>query len=150
MSLSWLCDGADGCYVVVIVVIVSHKCHVPFITLGFPSLKILLTDDAPTILKVVGRLLRSNGHSVETAVNGNQSLESLKKFYASNECDVLLTDLQMPVMDGIESTKRFRVWEEAQQCLLDAQGMPSLPPPHLIYRPPTNNSPSPHLANPPK
>ena len=92
-------------------------------------MKILLTDDAPTILKVVGRLLRSNGHSVETAVNGHQSLEKLKTYYTNNECDVLLTDLQMPVMDGIECTKRFRVWEETQQCLLDAQGM--TPPPRL-------------------
>ena len=28
----------------------------------------------------------------------------------------------MPVMDGLEFTKRFRVWEEEQQCLLEAQG----------------------------
>ena len=90
-------------------------------------MKILLTDDAPTILKVVGRLLRSNGHSIETAVNGNQSLEKLKTYYTNNECDVLLTDLQMPVMDGIECTKRFRAWEEAQQCLLEEQGLPRRP-----------------------
>ena len=30
----------------------------------------------------------------------------------------------MPVMDGLEFTKRFRVWEEEQQRLLEAQGLP--------------------------
>ena len=88
------------------------------------ELRVLLTDDAPSILKVCNRMLRSNGHAVQTAVNGHQSLEKLKIYYANNECDVLLTDLQMPVMDGIECTKRFRAWEETQQCLLDAQGLP--------------------------
>ena len=56
----------------------------------------------------------------------------------------------MPVLDGLEFSKRFRVWEEEQQCLLEAQGPLSLPPlhthihipdnPHLtIYLPPSNN-----------
>ena len=91
------------------------------------ALRVLLTDDAPTILKVCKRMLQTNGHAVQTAVNGHQSLEKLKTYYTNNECDVLLTDLQMPVMDGIECTKRFRAWEEAQQCLLEAQGLPRRP-----------------------
>ena len=91
------------------------------------ELRVLLTDDAPSILKVCNRMLRSNGHAVQTAVNGHQSLEKLKIYYANNECDVLLTDLQMPVMDGIECTKRFRAWEETQQCLLEEQGLPRRP-----------------------
>ena len=94
---------------------------------GTPLLKILLTDDTQTIIKVAGRMLRTNGHPVETAVNGSQSLEKLKISYVNNDIDVLLTDLQMPVMDGIECTKRFRAWEEEQQCLLDAQGLPRRP-----------------------
>ena len=61
------------------------------------ALRVLLTDDAPTILKVCKRMLQTNGHAVQTAVNGHQSLEKLKTYYTNNECDVLLTDLQMPV-----------------------------------------------------
>ena len=91
------------------------------------ALRVLLTDDAPTILKVCKRMLQTNGHAVQTAVNGHQSLEKLKTYYTNNECDVLLTDLQMPVMDGIECTKRFRAWEETQQCLLEEQGLPRRP-----------------------
>ena len=62
------------------------------------KVRVLLTDDAPTILKVCNRMLRSHGHAVQTAVNGLQSLEKLKTYYTNNECDVLLTDLQMPVL----------------------------------------------------
>ena len=91
------------------------------------ELRILVTDDAPSILKVCKRMLTTNGHTVDTAVNGNESLEKLKIKYMNQECDALMTDIQMPVMDGIECTKRFRVWEEAQQCHLDAQGLPRRP-----------------------
>ena len=94
---------------------------------GTPLIKILLTDDTQTILKVAGRMLKTNGHPVETAVNGSQSLEKLKSSYVDSDIDVLLTDLQMPVMDGIECTKRFRAWEEERQCLLDAQSLPRRP-----------------------
>ena len=72
-------------------------------------------------------MLTINGHTVDTAVNGNESLEKLKSKYMNQEYAALVTDIQMPVMDGIECTKRFRVWEEAQQCLLDAQGVPRRP-----------------------
>ena len=91
------------------------------------TLRVLVTDDAPTILKVCKRLLTINGHTVDTAVNGNESLEKLKAKYMSQEYDAFVTDIQMPVMDGIECTKRFRLWEEKQQCLLDAQGLPRRP-----------------------
>ena len=90
-------------------------------------MRILVTDDAPTILKVCKRMLTINGHTVDTAVNGYQSLEKLKVMYIKKECDALVTDIQMPVMDGIECTKRFRVWEETQQYRLDVQGLPRRP-----------------------
>ena len=95
----------------------------PVISNLLAPLRVLVTDDAPTILKVCKRMLTINGHNVETAVNGNESLQKLKTKYANQEYDVLVTDIQMPVMDGIECTKRFRVWEETQQSLLDGQGV---------------------------
>ena len=58
-------------------------------------LRILLTDDSASILKVTKRFLLANGHFVETADNGNQSLERLKRERA--EFDMHITDLQMPV-----------------------------------------------------
>ena len=80
-----------------------------------PPLRILLTDDAASILKVTKRFLEKNGHTVETAENGNQSLERLKA--RRDDFDLLITDLQMPVMDGFESVKRFREREAALNIL---------------------------------
>jgi CheY-like chemotaxis protein len=60
---------------------------------ALPQLRILLTDDSPAILKVTTRFLEKAGHIVETADNGNQSLERLK--VARDKFDVLITDLQV-------------------------------------------------------
>ena len=49
---------------------------------------------------------------METAENGNRSLEILRARCA--EFDLLITDLQMPVMDGFESVTRFREFEQQQ------------------------------------
>ena len=78
-----------------------------------PPLRILLTDDAVSILKVTKRFLEKHGHTVETAENGSQSLKRLKA--GREDLDLLITDLQMPVMDGFESVRRFREHEQKQQ-----------------------------------
>ena len=61
-----------------------------------------------------------NGHTVETVDNGLQALERLKG--GSRYFDVLITDLQMPVMDGFESVREYRKWEECFLCLSDTIG----------------------------
>ena len=50
-----------------------------------------------------------NGHNVVTADNGNQALEKLK--LNRQNFDLWVTDLQMPIMDGFESVRRFREYE---------------------------------------
>jgi CheY-like chemotaxis protein len=92
-----------------------------------PPLSILLTDDSPSILKVTTRFLEKSGHNVETAENGNQCLERLKE--GRHEFDLLITDLQMPVMDGFESVRRFRNFERSNAERL-GEGLP--PPPLVI------------------
>ena len=58
------------------------------------------------------RVLKQNGHTVVKAENGNQSLELLKKSYETgNYFDAVVTDLQMPVLDGFASIRRFREFE---------------------------------------
>ena len=81
------------------------------------SLRILLVDDSISILKVTSRALRAMGHQVETEENGSLGLARMKKALINNEFDLLLTDLQMPVMDGFLFVKRFRQYEE--EMLLD-------------------------------
>ena len=49
---------------------------------------------------------------METASNGFLGLKRLEKAFESNEFDMVLSDLQMPIMDGLEATKRYRKFEE--------------------------------------
>eukprot|EP00596_Hydrurales_sp_CCMP1899_P001992 CAMPEP_0119040854 /NCGR_PEP_ID=MMETSP1177-20130426/10890_1 /TAXON_ID=2985 /ORGANISM="Ochromonas sp, Strain CCMP1899" /LENGTH=511 /DNA_ID=CAMNT_0007006311 /DNA_START=1048 /DNA_END=2583 /DNA_ORIENTATION=+ len=76
---------------------------------------ILLIDDSPSVLRVTSRFLLMNHHTVVTAPNGWAGLEILKETYGTPEqFDLVLTDMQMPVMDGIEATSRFRNFEEIE------------------------------------
>ncbi len=69
-----------------------------------PSVRILLVEDNPINQKVAASLLARQGHRVDLAENGQQALERL----AQADYDVVLMDVQMPVMDGFEATRQLR------------------------------------------
>ena len=79
------------------------------------NLRFLVVDDSPSILKVLSRSLQSKKFIVETADNGSAGLDRLLEGYDSNDFDVVLMDLQMPVMDGIEAVRRYREFEVSQR-----------------------------------
>jgi len=82
---------------------------------GLMAKNILLIDDSPSVLRVTSRFLLMNYHTVVTAPNGCAGLEILKDTYGTTQqFDLVLTDMQMPVMDGIEATIRFRIFEGEQ------------------------------------
>lgn len=67
---------------------------------------ILLVDDEGSVVKLVSTVLRSLGHQVLSAANG---LEGLAVFQSYTEViELVITDLQMPVMDGYEFVGRIR------------------------------------------
>ena len=68
------------------------------------EIKILLVDDEPDILEIVGYNLRNEGYQVFTASNGIEAVKSAKK----NIPQLILLDIMMPEMDGIEACEKIR------------------------------------------
>ncbi len=68
------------------------------------NIKILLVDDEPDILEIVGYNLRNEGYQVFTAANGIEAVKSAKK----NIPQLILLDIMMPEMDGIEACEKIR------------------------------------------
>lgn len=60
--------------------------------------KILIVDDQPELLGILRRILEKEGHSVSDAKNGVVAL----RHCASEPCDLVITDLFMPEVDGIQ------------------------------------------------
>ncbi len=67
--------------------------------------KILVVDDNPQNIQVIGSLLRDAGYSVGFAFDGQQALILLHK---TNDYDLVLLDVNMPVMNGFETCRAMR------------------------------------------
>ena len=66
--------------------------------------KILLVDDEETMVKYLSRRLIRRGFDVSVAYNGLSALEKIK----ANDFDLVLLDVLMPEMDGIETLKEIK------------------------------------------
>jgi CheY-like chemotaxis protein/HPt (histidine-containing phosphotransfer) domain-containing protein len=68
------------------------------------SVNVLLADDSPTNRRLAIRLLEKRGHSVTAVENGLEAVRAVEK----DRYDVILMDVQMPEMDGLEATGAIR------------------------------------------
>jgi CheY-like chemotaxis protein len=62
-------------------------------------MRVLLTEDDDSVRAFVSRALELDGHAVETACNGVEAMDRLNA--CAGDYDLLVTDVKMPVMDGI-------------------------------------------------
>jgi len=70
-------------------------------------MKLLIVDDSATMRKIIMRSIRQSGFKVDKfleAGNGKEALELI----TSNPVDIVLTDINMPDMDGLELLKKLR------------------------------------------
>ena len=75
------------------------------------SLEILVVDDEPTNIRVISELLLKLGHSVYCASNGQEAVE----LWGRGNFDIILMDIQMPIMDGNMATLEIRQREIDKQ-----------------------------------
>ncbi len=76
-------------------------------TLEVPPLKILLVEDAKENRIIIKAYLKKTPHKIEVAENGKIGLEK----FISEDYDLVLMDMRMPVMDGYTATGEIRKWE---------------------------------------
>ena len=69
-----------------------------------PSEKIMIVDDEADVLDLCSRVLKFDGYQVETASNGYEAIETAQQ----EHFDLLLTDIKMPGMDGLEIAQTLK------------------------------------------
>jgi len=78
------------------------------------NIKILLVDDEPDILEIISYNLTAQGYNVFTANNGAKAIKKAKKEHP----DLIILDVMMPEMDGIEACEQIRQIPELKHTLI--------------------------------
>src|SRR5260370_8252219 len=100
-------------------------------------IRILLADDHPIVREGLRAVLETQADfevvgTPQQAANGDEALRLALELRP----DILLLDLEMPVMDGVETIRRLR-----QQIRLDPRTVDATHPPIIVFTPSPNNNP---------
>ena len=80
-------------------------------------MKILAVDDEPQILRALRTSLAARGHDVVTAPNGETALDIL----GAADVDLVVLDLGLPGIDGVEAIRRLRSWSKVPVIVLSVR-----------------------------
>jgi len=83
-------------------------------TVNPEDIKILLVDDEPDILEIISYSLKNAGYNIYTAINGIEAVEQASKI----EPHLIILDVMMPEMDGIEACEVIRKTEKIKNTLI--------------------------------
>jgi len=78
------------------------------------DIKILLVDDEPDILEIVGYNLSQEGYNIVTATNGKEAIVMAKK----EQPQLIIMDVMMPEMDGMEACENIRKIPELSNVII--------------------------------
>jgi len=81
------------------------------------SVRVLVVEDAPEFLAVIASLLREEGFAVEQATDGEAAVEIARTI----QPEVVVLDLNLPKLDGIEVCRRIRTFSDAYVIMLTAK-----------------------------
>ena len=87
-------------------------------TIATDRSRVLVVDDEPQITRVLKTVLSSQGYQVRTAAEGESALSSLDEWRP----ELVITDLYMPRMDGVELCRRIRAVSSVPIIVLSVKG----------------------------
>jgi CheY-like chemotaxis protein len=82
-------------------------------------LRVLVVEDNPVNSRFVERYLEKRGHAVEVAGHGKLGLNA----FMARTFDLILMDVQMPIMDGLQATEAIREWEGSGPARVTVVGL---------------------------
>lgn len=77
------------------------------------ALKVLIVDDSSVMRKIVDRSLRQAGLELKQVLEASNGVEALSRVQ-QNRVDLILTDINMPTMDGLEFVRQLQAVENAK------------------------------------
>lgn len=84
------------------------------------SIRVLTVDDDALIRSLLSMYLKKEGYTVDEAADGQEAIDKVRQ----TKYDIVLLDIMMPVMDGLEALQEIRKFSNVPVILLTAKGSP--------------------------